>query len=188
MQYLLYLHNKGLFHGNINPSNIFLTDSLWVKMGPSLILSSPPTYELLLYRDLIKNPDIKIDLPSFTSLWARGELSNFDYLMIINNAAGRTMNDNCLHPIMPWVTDFTSPDNIRDFRYSKFRMQKGDNQLDFTYNNSEFPHHIAENLSELTYTIYMSRRMPMYILKQVVRRNFIAKEYPEEYKYIIIII
>lgn len=108
-------------------------------------------------------------------------MSNFDYLMIINNAAGRTMNDSCLHPIIPWVTDFSSPDNIRDFNFSKFRMQKGDSQLDFTYENSEIPHHIAENLSELTYTIYMARRMPMYILKQIVRRKFAAKEYPEEY-------
>ena len=33
--------------------------------------------------------------------WAAGELSNFDYLMLVNTAAGRTFNDLSQYPIFP---------------------------------------------------------------------------------------
>ena len=30
-------------------------------------------------------------------------MSNFDYLMALNTIAGRSFNDLCQYPIMPWV-------------------------------------------------------------------------------------
>ena len=61
---------------------------------------------------------------------------------------------------MPWVMDFTRPDgNYRDFSKSKYRLNKGDDQLDFTYESAlqmqamneedgsnlagQVPHHIS---------------------------------------------
>uniref|UniRef100_A0A5K3F482 BEACH domain-containing protein n=2 Tax=Mesocestoides corti TaxID=53468 RepID=A0A5K3F482_MESCO len=42
--------------------------------------------------------------------WIRGQMSNFDYLMALNTAAGRTYNDLTQYPIFPWViADFESP-------------------------------------------------------------------------------
>lgn len=35
--------------------------------------------------------------------WLQGRLSNFDYLMAINTAAGRTYNDLTQYPIFPWI-------------------------------------------------------------------------------------
>lgn len=35
--------------------------------------------------------------------WLRGQISNFDYLMALNSAAGRTYNDITQYPIFPWV-------------------------------------------------------------------------------------
>lgn len=44
-----------------------------------------------------------------TSKWLKGELSNFQYLMIINTMAGRTFNDLTQYPVFPWVlADYTS--------------------------------------------------------------------------------
>lgn len=35
--------------------------------------------------------------------WLNGEISNFDYLMALNTISGRTFNDLCQYPVMPWV-------------------------------------------------------------------------------------
>ena len=41
--------------------------------------------------------------------WAKGEISNFHYLMLINTMAGRTFNDLTQYPVFPWVlADYTS--------------------------------------------------------------------------------
>ncbi|TNN17845.1 Lysosomal-trafficking regulator, partial [Schistosoma japonicum] len=53
--------------------------------------------------------------------WLNGELSNFDYLMKLNTAAGRSYNDLMQYPIFPWiirdyessVLDLTQPTTFR---------------------------------------------------------------------------
>ncbi|KAI1893292.1 hypothetical protein AGOR_G00122200 [Albula goreensis] len=66
--------------------------------------------------------------------WVHGRVSNFTYLMELNKLAGRRQGDPNYHPVLPWVVDFTVPfGRFRDLRRSKFRLNKGDKQLDFTY-------------------------------------------------------
>lgn len=66
--------------------------------------------------------------------WVHGRVSNFQYLMELNRLAGRREGDPNYHPVLPWVVDFTVPfGKFRDLRRSKFRLNKGDKQLDFTY-------------------------------------------------------
>ncbi|XP_051933385.1 WD repeat-containing protein 81 [Hippocampus zosterae] len=66
--------------------------------------------------------------------WVHGRVSNFCYLMELNRLAGRREGDPNYHPVLPWVVDFTVPfGKFRDLRRSKFRLNKGDKQLDFTY-------------------------------------------------------
>lgn len=53
--------------------------------------------------------------------WAKGEISNFHYLMLINTMAGRTFNDLTQYPVFPWIiADYTSEeldlDNPATFR------------------------------------------------------------------------
>ncbi|OLL25615.1 Beige 1 [Neolecta irregularis DAH-3] len=58
-----------------------------------------------------------------TKKWERGELSNFEYLMLVNTMAGRTYNDLTQYPIFPWVIadyaseelDLMNPSTFRDF-------------------------------------------------------------------------
>jgi hypothetical protein len=44
-----------------------------------------------------------------TASWVRGELSNFQYLMLVNTMGGRTSTDLSQYPVFPWVLrDYTS--------------------------------------------------------------------------------
>ena len=47
-------------------------------------------------------PPCRYDTP-ITKRWINGQMSNFEYLMAINAAAGRSMIDATFHPVIPWV-------------------------------------------------------------------------------------
>ena len=174
LQCVSFLHNRHIVHGRLSTSNLMLTGNHWLYVTslhcPATLprpLSPTSTTESALLR------------------WVRGDLSNYDYLMELNRLAGREMSssDVALHPILPWVVDFTSAEGgWRDLSRSKFRLKKGDDQLDFTYLNSASsnspPHHITEQFSDLTYYVYLARISPLTTLKRVVRERFVPAEYP----------
>ncbi|KAF9209893.1 WD repeat-containing protein 81 [Haplosporangium sp. Z 27] len=93
---------------------------------------------------------------------------------------GRRQGDPNVHPIFPWVTDFTGSEihhGWRDFTKTKFRLNKGDEQLDVTF-DGPIPHHITDILSDITYYVYMARQIPIPVLCQFVRSKYEANEYP----------
>ncbi|XP_076442450.1 WD repeat-containing protein 81-like [Babylonia areolata] len=125
--------------------------------------------------------------------WVERRISNFQYLLTLNHMAGRRMNDPNNHPVLPWVMDFSHPhDGYRDFTKSKFRLNKGDRQLDFTFglessysntgssnhDSDTIPHHVSDVLSDITYYVYKARRMPKSILCSHVRTVWVPHEYP----------
>ena len=65
---------------------------------------------------------IHIFVSSVTRIWQHGELTNFEYLMHINAAAGRSFQDLTQYPVFPWiiadysseVLDFNDPATFRD--------------------------------------------------------------------------
>lgn len=127
-----------------------------------------------------------LDVGSYCEQWVQGAISNFDYLIILNKLAGRKYADPRSHYVFPWVTDFTSRSglNWRDLTRSKYRLNKGDRQLDLTYDVScnevglQVPHHVSDILSEITYYVYLSRVTPKSILCQHVRSQWVPAEYP----------
>ncbi|CAN6466622.1 unnamed protein product [Victoria cruziana] len=203
---LAYIHSLGVTHGVLSPSSIKLTDSFWcwlsvlekysVRAGLSLTnetkLVSPQSAVSLcknncpcadLYADLrlTNYSDWERDF----KMWWNGELSNYEYLLILNRLAGRRWGDPTFHTVMPWVIDFSvKPDEgsdagWRDLRKSKWRLAKGDEQLDFTYSTSEIPHHVSDEcLSELAVCSYKARRLPLSILRSAVRSVYEPNEYP----------
>ena len=78
---------------------------------------------------------------------------------------------------MPWIRDFTSQNGgWRDLTKSKYRLNKGDTQLELTYESVKdletlidplsldqqksvlhIPHHVSDVLSEITYYVYKVR-------------------------------
>ncbi|GFH12603.1 uncharacterized protein HaLaN_08316, partial [Haematococcus lacustris] len=61
-------------------------------------------------------------LHKVTAAWQAGRVSNFDYLLYLNLAAGRSFNDLAQWPVFPWVLanyvtshlDLNDPANFRD--------------------------------------------------------------------------
>jgi hypothetical protein len=68
-------------------------------------------------------PPIILKESKITEKWITRDISNFDYLMMLNTIAGRTYNDLNQYPIFPWiikdytsqVLDINNPDIFRDF-------------------------------------------------------------------------
>lgn len=112
--------------------------------------------------------------------WVKGNISNYSYLMALNHLAGRREGDPNFYPILPWITDFSGDsiaDGWRNFKQTKFRINKGDEQLDFTF-DGPVPHHITDILSDITYYVYQARKTPIPVLCQFVRSKYEPNEYP----------
>ncbi|XP_077421859.1 WD repeat-containing protein 81 [Vanacampus margaritifer] len=97
--------------------------------------SAPPKVDVCSSQeDKMLCKDCFDELKTLVLDWVHGRVSNFCYLMELNRLAGRRKGDPNYHPVLPWVVDFTVPfGKFRDLRRSKFRLNKGDKQLDFTY-------------------------------------------------------
>lgn len=153
---------RGITVGNLGSSNVLLTEHLWVQVAPSippLLLGDghaqprhregPP-----LQRPFVATPRRPPgeDLP-LTYRWVKGMVSNLEYLLAVNAAAGRVVGDRSCHPIVPWVCDFfrrvTEDEDAgggekskedgergkgwRDLTMTKFRLKKGDAQVIFFF-------------------------------------------------------
>ncbi|CAO3627368.1 unnamed protein product [Cunninghamella blakesleeana] len=176
------LHSRGIIHGNLKASNIFVDEHLWIQLAGLHFGSDKNELELSeiyggeqrfpLYTDVKEDP--------LVIQWVRGDISNYSYLMILNHLAGRREGDPNFHPILPWVSDFSGScieNSWRDFSKTKFRINKGDEQLDFTF-DGPIPHHITDILSDITYYVYLARRTPVPVLCQFVRSKYEPNEYP----------
>ncbi|ORX55533.1 hypothetical protein DM01DRAFT_1334937 [Hesseltinella vesiculosa] len=182
---LASLHSRGVVHGRLKTSDVLVNENMWIELSGLEYSSSRATDRstaatldrlgfdpIPLYKEIQQEP--------LVMQWVRGDISNYSYLMILNSLAGRRQGDPNFHPILPWVTDFSGDrveDGWRDFSKTKFRMNKGDEQLDFTF-EGPIPHHITDILSDITYYVYLARRTPISVLCQFVRSKYEPNEYP----------
>ncbi|XP_046665135.1 WD repeat-containing protein 81 isoform X2 [Homalodisca vitripennis] len=186
---LRHIHDLGLVLADITLSDIYVDSHLWIQVTPKLeanIYELPPKPQTDQEISSVEKTKKSHDINSLTLAWVRGAMSNLDYLTALNNLAGRRFGDPRCHHVLPWVTDFSSPNgaNWRDLTKSKFRLNKGDRQLDLTYdvppssNMAQVPHHISDVLSEITYYVYLARVTPRSVLCQHVRPQWVPAEYP----------
>ena len=172
---------------SLRPSPAGSTHTLTGLNENSSLSTSSTSYSLL-----HNYPLVSMRLCEATLKWRNGELSNFDYLLLLNYHAGRIPGDPNNHPIFPWVMEFTHKDGgYRDLSKSKYRLSKGDQQLDFTYISAQeelrqrgfhqdglVPHHIGDISSEVTYYVYLARKTSKAILCSCVRPQWVPEEYP----------
>ncbi|KAH8298223.1 hypothetical protein KR018_011403 [Drosophila ironensis] len=218
LQLTKHLQAQGLFLGDLRLQHIVLRENLWLQALPRLqcnLLAEDPAVEDMSPMTPLASEDLgdlpALQLPSgstvfdlrlaydpaqfnlreYAEMWCNGQLSNFDYLTILNNACGRSVSNAAHHHIMPWVTDFSGRNgaNWRDLTRSKYRLNKGDVHLDLMYAQAtqhaageligdQAPHHVSDFLSEITYFVYMARRTPQAILCAHVRPIWVPAEYP----------
>ncbi|KAK5719498.1 beige protein-like 1 [Elasticomyces elasticus] len=121
-----------------------------------------------------------------TKQWLRGEMTNFQYLMLINTLAGRTFNDLTQYPVFPWVlADYTSeeldlddPKTFRDLskpmgcqtlsreaeyqeRYKQFAEMGDDSAPPFHYGT-----HYSSAMIVTSYLIRLQPFVQSYLLLQ----------------------
>uniref|UniRef100_A0A1B6CYW9 BEACH domain-containing protein n=2 Tax=Clastoptera arizonana TaxID=38151 RepID=A0A1B6CYW9_9HEMI len=191
LRLMRHLHDYGLALGDITLSDILISQDLWIQVLPHMeanIYDLPNSTENT--KKQLKSEEITRetlnDVGNLCAAWMQGALSNFDYLTALNKLAGRRYGDPRSHHVFPWISDFTFNNGVnwRDFTKSKFRLNKGDRQLDLTYdlpvncNAAQVPHHVSDVLSEITYYVYLARITPKPILCKYVRPQWVPAEYP----------
>lgn len=75
-------------------------------------------------RSQLLKPSQIVTVSGWTEAWRTRKLSNLEYLMKLNFAAGRTYNDLNQYPVFPWILadyhsstlDFSNPKTFRDLR------------------------------------------------------------------------
>uniref|UniRef100_A0A8C5MJS3 WD repeat domain 81 n=1 Tax=Leptobrachium leishanense TaxID=445787 RepID=A0A8C5MJS3_9ANUR len=203
LQALKACHQGGLSCGAISLDNISVDEKLCSLLRPNFkdyersdpvwcdTENSPAVTEDVSVESLCLS--CNNELKELVVDWIHARVSNFDYLMRLNKLAGRREGDPNYHPVLPWVIDFTTKNGrFRDLRKSKFRLNKGDKQLEFTYEMTKqailagagstdhlhVPHHISDVLSDITYYVYKARKTPKAILCYHVRSKWEPNEYP----------
>ncbi|KAG5305817.1 WDR81 protein, partial [Pseudoatta argentina] len=199
------LHDRGLALGEITLSDMLITDNFTIQVLPKLndniylkpdseCTSISPEHKEKnsssnvyakkddIYRSTNTDFGLNENIQKLCEMWMYNCINNFDYLTALNNLAGRRYGNPSCHHVMPWVTDFTTRNggNWRDLTKSKFRLNKGDRQLDLTFDSqsTEVGHHVSDVLSEITYYVYLSRRYNKSVLCKHVRPLWVPGEYP----------
>ncbi|KAJ6718441.1 hypothetical protein OIU79_006354 [Salix purpurea] len=160
---LVYLHGLGVSHGNIHPSNVMLTNSCWSWLR---ICDKPISGSNVNSRkgesDTTASARLCCCTDSCFSQVLYADLKLFSFCRIFSTKP-----------------DENSDSGWRDLSKSKWRLAKGDEQLDFTFSTSEIPHHVSDEcLSELAVCSYKARRLPLSVLRLAVRSVYEPNEYP----------
>jgi len=187
------MQDRSLRLEGVSWQHVCIRQDLTIKVLPSFASSLSPV-------EIVTTPQPsskEAHLQELTMSWVRGCLSNYEYLLALNDLAGRQIENPYNHPVLPWISDLSSPFGAwRDLAKSKFRLNKGDRQLDLTFDPADAGksddgsmspaspqqmvarHHVTDVLSEITYYVYKARRTAKSVLCRFVRPQWKPLEYP----------
>lgn len=81
-------------------NNANLCDILWVELQTS---------KPLMFDFILENHITEHTAESYMLQWQRGHISNYQYLLHLNNLADRSCNDLSQYPVFPWIiADYSS--------------------------------------------------------------------------------
>lgn len=118
----------------------------------------------------------EIALEKYTKMWTIGEISNYEYLMVLNSAANRTRNDLSQYPVFPWVLtnyndnsiDLNDESNYRDLSLPIGKLNdKRFKSYKERYIDMPDPKYLyGTHYSTPAYVIgYLIRKYPQYMIK-----------------------
>lgn len=98
------------------------------------------------------NPLKLVQESGMTEKWANWQISNFEYLMYLNFASGRSYNDLSQYPILPWVLnnytadsiDLNSKSSYRDLSKNMGSLGNTERLKYFKDRYANFPHDSSE--------------------------------------------
>ncbi len=113
---LFFDNGKSFFLNMMSEDRVQGLHKAILQQKPALLRRNP------LFKLALRKPPSLMASAKWTKQWVAGEISNFEYLMHLNTAAGRTYNDLTQYPVFPWVLadykssklDLTRPDTFRD--------------------------------------------------------------------------
>lgn len=87
-------HSNGLLLGEINLHDIYMTENLWLQVFPQIEANVIENKEIMneVKSNLIKELHVAFNLKDYVKMWVNSQISNFDYLTILNNFAGRRLS------------------------------------------------------------------------------------------------
>lgn len=104
---LQFLHDRGIACGGFAPRDVLLTDTLWVRLGTlpfsdavarstsplGPVEASPSSSPTMTLPSALAVPRTVASYASrsITEQWCDGDVSNLEYLLLLNAAAGRRM-------------------------------------------------------------------------------------------------
>nr|VZH89394.1 unnamed protein product [Spirometra erinaceieuropaei] len=142
-------HVHQVHHLGLDLTNVYIDSDFRVQLGPPDIdeLRAFAVHDSALFPEKANELVTAPILSNFAKVsldWILNNVSNYDYLMFINLLAGRRAGDPSASAILPWVTDFTVENGgYRDLTKTKFRLKKGESQLDATYRSHSWQHPIS---------------------------------------------
>lgn len=201
-----HAHERGLAHGNLTVDSVTVStlsgggfgvpyaqisgfyNSPYARDDSLGSVNRSQTFEVSAESARRLRERSETDTRNITAAWRVGAISNLEYVLKLNEIVRRG-KDREYYAVAPWVVDFSefplnsdgSLNGVRDLSKTKWRLTKGDEQLDFAYRTTTPPHHVSDDcLSELGVCIALARRMPRSTLARVVRERFVAEEYPKD--------
>lgn len=78
-----------------------------------------------IHMNIIEHPEITFLESKYREQWVSSQISNFEYLMLLNKYAGRSFNDLSQYPIFPWV--------IKDYENASISLSDANMYRDLNY-------------------------------------------------------
>ena len=132
-------------------------------------------YDIILKQTSLTT-ETNISIEKYTKLWVEGNLSNYEYLILLNSCSNRTRNNMSQYPVFPWIlSNYTSNniDLLDEKNYRDLSKPIGAINLERLNNLKERFRDMPEpkflygtHYSNPAYVIgYLVRKYPQYMLK-----------------------